>query len=110
MERSRIAKAVQGFATARSHVPPEAIRIAGPELGRNFVVKIQGDVATAARRIDELVDALRDQSGHWRALDVQVKSGGMIRVYLGRDIPWKLMQGKVFGKRRVAILQKQSPK
>lgn len=35
--------------------------------------------------VDELVDALRDHTGQWRALDAQAAEGTTTRVYLGRD-------------------------
>lgn len=41
-------------------------------LHRNFVINLDGDVAMAARRVDEIVRSLRDRIGRWRELDARV--------------------------------------
>lgn len=110
VERVRVLEAVQSFATAHTEVLPDVICIAGPATGRHFVVKVQGDVQTATRRVDELFEALRDQTGQWRTLDAQTTEGATTRLHMGRDKPREQMQGEVFGKRLVAVLRQRFPK
>lgn len=109
-ERGKVMQVVQSFAAEHTTVPPEAICIAGPATSRNFVVKFLGDVATATRRFDELVEALKDQAGQWRALNAQTPDGSMTRWYMGRDKPREQLQVEVCGKRIVSLLAQKHPK
>lgn len=99
VERENMLEAVRGG----------ALRVAGASAGRKFVIKVQGEMATATSRVDALVHVRRDEMGQRRTVDVWSTDGGSTRVYLGRDKPRSQLQAKMVGKRLVAILKHRMP-
>lgn len=110
VDKAAVVKALRGFATAYTQVESDTIWATGPDVGRQFVIKFQGGAEAATHNVEEIIAALRDPSGQWRALDAQVSGGGLTRVYVGRDKPVEQLQREIFGKRLVKALQQRLPK
>lgn len=56
-----------------------------------------------------MIQSLRDSSGQWRALDADTMTGGLTRVYLGRDKTWSPLQVDIIGKKLVGLLATRLP-
>lgn len=70
----------------RAKIAKEQLKIIGPQLGKNFVVRhSSGDPSVGQEMVDKLLDAGRDESGRWMPLEIISPRGPSIAAFMERD-------------------------
>lgn len=73
-------------ALAAADIKLDQVRLEGDTIGRNFLVRFQGDAALAAWRVNKVMDTMRAASS-WKEFEVSGLDGSNIQTYFNRDVP-----------------------
>ena len=99
-----VEEAVKGL-LEEAAIPPEAYKVEGGSLGRNFAVRFGGEPLLAARRVTKVMDLLRRSDGAWRRLEVCSPAGSSVPVFAGRDKNAKTIREESTSKRLARVVE-----